>query len=29
MERRLGDPVFTKAMDYVTSADFFPAAPRR
>ncbi|MEJ8636365.1 MULTISPECIES: VOC family protein [Streptomyces] len=24
MERRLGDPVFTEAMDYVTSADFFP-----
>ncbi|MFI2350943.1 hypothetical protein ACH492_28765 [Streptomyces sp. NPDC019443] len=29
MERRLGDPAFTKAMDYVTSADFFPGAPRR
>jgi PhnB protein len=29
IERRLGDPVFTKAMDYVTSADFFPGTPRR
>ncbi|MFF4401699.1 VOC family protein [Streptomyces sp. NPDC001480] len=25
MERRLGDPEFTKAMEYVQSADFFPA----
>lgn len=24
MGRRLSDPVFTAAMDYVTSADFFP-----
>ena len=24
MERRLGDPVFIKAMEYVQSADFFP-----
>jgi PhnB protein len=24
MERRLGDPAFTKAMAYVQSADFFP-----
>ncbi len=23
---RLGDPVFTEAMDYVTSAEFFPGA---
>ncbi|MGI5401789.1 VOC family protein [Streptomyces sp. CA-135486] len=28
MERRLGDPVFTEAMDYVTSADFFPGSGR-
>ncbi|GGW16285.1 hypothetical protein GCM10018980_18240 [Streptomyces capoamus] len=25
MERRLADPEFTKAMEYVQSADFFPA----
>jgi uncharacterized glyoxalase superfamily protein PhnB len=25
MERRLSDPAFTKAMEYVQSADFFPA----
>ncbi|MFI7636703.1 VOC family protein [Nonomuraea sp. NPDC049400] len=24
MERRMSDPVFTKAMEYVQSADFFP-----
>ncbi|NUO99855.1 MAG: VOC family protein [Nonomuraea sp.] len=24
VERRLGDPVFVKAMEYVQSADFFP-----
>lgn len=24
MERRLGDPEFSKAMEYVKSADFFP-----
>jgi PhnB protein len=24
MERRLSDPAFTKAMEYVQSADFFP-----
>ncbi|MER5645943.1 VOC family protein [Streptosporangium sp. NPDC002524] len=24
MERRLGDPAFAKAMEYVQSADFFP-----
>ncbi|MEV4111664.1 VOC family protein [Nonomuraea sp. NPDC049695] len=24
MEGRMGDPVFTKAMEYVQSADFFP-----
>ena len=24
MERRLGEPEFTKAMEYVQSADFFP-----
>jgi len=24
MGRRMTDPVFTAAMDYVTSADFFP-----
>ncbi|GAA3258137.1 VOC family protein [Nonomuraea helvata] len=24
MERRMGDPAFTKAMEYVQSADFFP-----
>jgi uncharacterized glyoxalase superfamily protein PhnB len=32
MERRLSDPVFTKAMEYVQSADFFEmraAAPSR
>ncbi|WP_030678531.1 VOC family protein [Streptomyces rimosus] len=26
MERRLGDPEFTKAMEYVQSADFFPGS---
>ncbi|MGP4023542.1 VOC family protein [Actinomadura sp. 3N407] len=26
MERRLSDPVFTKAMEYVQGADFFPGA---
>ncbi|MEQ4716629.1 VOC family protein [Nonomuraea sp. B19D2] len=25
MERRMSDPVFTKAMEYVQSADFFPS----
>ncbi len=25
MERRLSDPAFAKAMEYVQSADFFPA----
>ncbi|MFE1589290.1 hypothetical protein ACFW6Q_26840 [Streptomyces sp. NPDC058737] len=25
VERRLGDPEFTKPMDYVQSAEFFPA----
>jgi uncharacterized glyoxalase superfamily protein PhnB len=24
LERRLSDPAFTRAMDYVTSAEFFP-----
>jgi hypothetical protein len=24
MERRLSDPGFTKAMEYVQNADFFP-----
>ena len=27
MERRLSDPAFTKAMEYVQSADFFQAGP--
>lgn len=27
MGRRLSDPVFTKAMEYVQSADFFPGRP--
>jgi PhnB protein len=27
MQRRLGDPTFTKAMEYVTSAEFFPGRP--
>jgi hypothetical protein len=27
MRRRLGDPTFTKAMEYVTSAEFFPGRP--
>jgi hypothetical protein len=26
MERRLGDPVFTEAMDYVTGVEFFPVS---
>jgi hypothetical protein len=26
MERRLGDAEFTKAMEYVQGADFFPGA---
>jgi hypothetical protein len=28
MERRLSDPAFTKAMEYVQTADFFPARAR-
>ncbi|MHC5904966.1 hypothetical protein ACVNF4_13840 [Streptomyces sp. S6] len=28
LERRLDDPVFTAAMEYVQSADFFPADER-
>jgi uncharacterized glyoxalase superfamily protein PhnB len=28
MVERLADPTFTKAMDYVTGADFFPAGSR-
>ncbi|WP_405148575.1 hypothetical protein OG589_11550 [Sphaerisporangium sp. NBC_01403] len=28
MERRLTDPVFTRAMEYVQSADFFPGRVR-